>query len=133
MRRLLLLLLLTASAFGTAYNTQQSGNWNVASTWTTGACGTNTAPAVPGSGDTVTICAHTVTIPAGVTATVGASGATDTVAITMHNGTGILKNQGTLNLQGNIDWTLGQIILDQDSATVFVTPAGAQYRIRETE
>lgn len=127
MKKLILVLLFALPCWGTAYNTQQTGPWNTASTWTTGACGTNTAPAVPATGDTVTICAgHTVTMAANNT--IGTGGATGTAAITLNTGT-LVTNAGTvLTAKGDIQFQLGATLTFNGSVS-FDTPAATVYKI----
>ena len=67
MRLIAMFLAASSCMFGSVIVSAQSGNWNLTSTWT--------GAAIPVSGDTVTISAgHTVTIPSGYQAIVGASG-----------------------------------------------------------
>ncbi|MDP2387032.1 MAG: T9SS type A sorting domain-containing protein [Bacteroidota bacterium] len=72
----LLLIVFLLSGIGssaTTYYSRATGNWNVAGSWSTVACGnaTNTGT-FPGTGDVVFICAtHTITLTASTAANVG--------------------------------------------------------------
>lgn len=81
---LAMLLAPTAASLAATCTSQASGNWNAGATWAAG-CGANG----PVAGDTVNIGttgAHTVTVPAGVTA----NAATITIGATGTNGPAVL-------------------------------------------
>lgn len=97
-----------------ALTTQRSGNWNDTNSGTmpwTALTGSG-AGGVPGSGDTVTISnTHTVTVPDGYTAVIGATGqATAYVALTVNNGGKLVLGggaSGELQLQGDLTTVTG--------------------------
>lgn len=132
--KILVLFLLCVSAravFSTAYNTTGSGNWSATATWTTGACGGAAAAAVPGSGDTATICAgHTVTLTDN--RTIGTSGATGTNALVVAGTGGVLTiNAGnTLTMQGDLTYNQGTTLNINGNIT-FDPPAASTYRIKQ--
>ncbi len=100
MRLLIALLLCSLAWGGTAYTSNAAaGTWNVATDWT--------PEGIPGDTDTVKIAnGHTMTIPVGYTATIGASPADDTataaIACASSTGTGILNIRGTLIWRGSV-------------------------------
>ena len=82
------LLCLAPLAWGTAYTSVASGNWNSSATWS--------PAAIPGSGDTVTLAnGYTVTVPGSYTATVSG------ISCSSSSGTGILIVNGTLDYKGS--------------------------------
>lgn len=118
----ILILFCSSSSFATVYFTIRSGNWNNTTTGQTPWASTSCAGAVevlttPAAGDTITICnAHTVTIPVGYTATIGASPnddvSTPAIQEATTSGTGILVVNGTLIFRGtvipaNAAWVVG--------------------------
>jgi len=117
---------------GNAYTQQRAGNWNVLSNdptspWYDGGTQTGWA-AYPGDTDTITNSnsSYTLTVPAGFTATIGASGATGTVALTTNatftvNGTFIWKGDVKVTATGGSVWGPGAVI--QGNA-----PSGAVYK-----
>jgi hypothetical protein len=79
-----------------AISSAQSGNWNNPSTWVGGV--------IPGDGDTVTIGngTHQITVPAGVTVTVGDNTATPAIHLSASGTTFGLIVAGTLRVRGDI-------------------------------
>ncbi len=57
LRLLLLFILITKSSYSVNYYTRASGNWSVASNWSTVSCGGAAAATTPGAGDVAFICA----------------------------------------------------------------------------
>ena len=88
------------------FTAQANGNWNSAGTWTaSGGCGHTT----PDTGDSVTITAHHVTIPAGIVAYSGSCPANNTTydlqiapTATTDATSGVLEVAGTFWLCGNV-------------------------------
>ena len=114
MKRLLLifaLTLLSPLAWGTAYTSVATGNWNSSATWS--------PAAVPGSGDSVTLAnGYTVTIPVSTTATVSS------ITCSSTTGTGILIINGTLDYKGSMlnqcsanPWICNSCTLTADDAS----------------
>lgn len=96
MRILVCLLAGRLVAEAAAVASAQSGNWNNTATWVGGV--------IPGDGDTVTIgnAAHQITVPAGVTVTVGDNTATPAINLTAGATTFGLIVAGTLRVKGDI-------------------------------
>lgn len=134
MRAATLLLMATLAAQGATYTSVQSGNWNTAATWDLGA--------VPGNGDIVRLAnGFTVTIPAGYTATIGTSPASDTgtaaIACASGTGTGVLVVNGTLVFRGpvnqcNSTWTIGPGAMITHDSSLASAPTSANYSWRFT-
>lgn len=100
------ILFLHKRAHATSITSAQTGNWNDAATWTGGV--------VPGNGDSVVMAnGHTITIPLGVSVTVGTSpvsSGTAAISCSSGSGTGTLVINGTLIYRGNV-WGCNNITI----------------------
>ncbi|MCX6296460.1 MAG: T9SS type A sorting domain-containing protein [Bacteroidetes bacterium] len=109
------MLLLSISSFSATYYSRISGNWNSASTWSTGSCGGTVAGAFPVAGDIVIICVgHNVSLTAN-----------QSVANLDLNGTGtLLMNTAgiTLTVSGNL--TMDNTSAINNSALGTITVGG---------
>ena len=106
----LTLLIFAPLAWGTAYTSVATGNWNNSATWS--------PAAIPGSGDTVTLAnGYTVTVPVSYTATVSG------ISCSSATGTGILIVNGTLDYKDTVNqcsanpWICNSCTLQADSAS----------------
>jgi hypothetical protein len=124
------LLLMTRYGFANACSSAATGNWNAAATWTS--CGGT----YPGNGDTYTInSGHTVTVPGGISITVGNSpagctGGSSCVYVGSHNGplviNGTLVVRGSIN-QGNAPVTFGPASAFSFDSTAASSPTTTTY------
>lgn len=107
-----------------AYTSTKTGLWNDTTVWGGGP---------PASGDTATVAnTHTVTIPDGYTATIGATGqATGYLALTVSSGGKLVIGQGAsgeLDLQGDFFWngTVADVVHMNAGSTLRFKPSNAQ-------
>lgn len=115
-----------------AYTSTQSGDWDDVATWGGGG--------FPVNNDTATISVnHTVTVPTGVTATVGTSGVSGTVAVTINQsastswGILVIQDGGILILRGDVTnngriQVEGGSIIEFDSSLA-ASPSTTKYKI----
>ncbi len=116
------MLIFSNSSFSATYYSRVSGNWNVATTWSTFSCGGVAAGVAPGAGDDIVICGgHTVSLTANdvcLSLTIAVGGTLNTTGAFSLSIAGNFANDGTFSA------AVGSTIIFNAAVNSTVTGAG---------